>query len=71
MPEAEDWRVAFEQAGSMRSSRAPSPSMNGRALSRNSNHSDGDENGDLGSSRRIPGRLPPPPPPSGASMYKY
>jgi len=80
MPEAEDWRVAFEQAGSTRSSyssspsqssRAPSPSMNGRALSRNSNYSDGDENGDVGASRRTPGRLQPPPPPNGSSIYKY
>jgi dynamin GTPase len=81
MPEAEDWRVAFEEAGSTRSSypsspssrssRAPSPSMNGRPSSRNSNYSDGDENGDMGSSRRTPVRRAPPPPPSGSSMYRY
>lgn len=85
MLEAEDWRVAFEQAAipdsvsrssysssSSRSSRAPSPSTNGRALSRNANYNDYDENVDVGSSRRAPGRLPPPPPPppSGSSMYK-
>lgn len=80
MPESEDWRVAFEEAASTRSSypsspsrssRGPSPSMNGRPSSRNSNYSDGDENGDVGSSRRTPVRRAPPPPPSGSSMYKY
>lgn len=82
MPDAEEWRVAFDRAGSSRSSyssspsrssRAPSPSMNGRPSSRNSNYSDGDENVDVGSSRRIPGRRapPPPPPPGASSMYRY
>lgn len=80
IPEAEDWRVAFEEAGtrssfpsspsrSSRDARAPSPSMSGRASSRNSNHSDGDENGDVGSSRRTPVRRAPPPPPG--STYRY
>lgn len=81
--DAAEWRVAFDQAGSSRSSyssstprssRAPSPSMNGLHSSRNSNYSDGDENGDVGSSRRTPGRRappPPPPPPSAPSTYRY
>lgn len=79
MPEAEDWRVAFEEAGtrssfpsspsrSSRDVRAPSPSLSGRPSSRSS---DGDENGDLGSSRRTPVRRAPPPPPGGSSMYRY
>jgi len=82
MPEAEDWRVAFEEAATTKPSYSNSPSRtarsasplvaNGRHISRSSNHGDGDENGDAGSiSRRTPGRLPPPPPPTGAPMYKY
>lgn len=82
MPEAEDWRVAFEEAATKKPSYSNSPSRsarsvsplvaNGRHISRSSNHGDGDENGDAGSiSRRTPGRLPPPPPPTGAPMYKY
>ncbi len=78
IPEAEDWRVAFEAAGSRssssrssdspsRSSRTDSP-MNGRA----SRSISGMENGDVGNaSRRTPGRAAPPPPPTGGSMYKY
>jgi dynamin GTPase len=77
LPEAEDWRVAFEEAGtrssypsspsrSSRDARAPSPSLSGRASSRSS---DGDENGDVGSSRRTPVRRAPPPPPG--STYRY
>ncbi|KAG0555995.1 hypothetical protein M758_11G017100 [Ceratodon purpureus] len=75
MPESEDWRVAFEEAGarssfsnspsrSSRDARAPSPSLSGRA-SRNGD----DENGDVGSSRRTPVRRAPPPPPG--STYRY
>jgi dynamin GTPase len=84
--EVEDWRVAFEGAGTIRSSsssnhsssphksrRAPSPSMNGHVPSRNGNHSDYKENGDVGNGNRrpTPGRRPPPPPPPGAPMYNY
>ncbi|CAM6022611.1 unnamed protein product [Sphagnum balticum] len=80
--ETEDWRIAFEEAASGRSSssnysrspqptsRSASPSVNGRPSSRNSNYNDYDENGDTGNvSRRIPGRAAPPPPPT--SVYKY
>jgi len=85
--EVEDWRVAFEGAGTIRPSssssnhsssphksrRAPSPSMNGHVPSRNGNHSDYKENGDVGNGNRrpTPGRQPPPPPPPGAPMYNY
>ncbi|KAH9549389.1 hypothetical protein CY35_10G016700 [Sphagnum magellanicum] len=85
--EVEDWRVAFEGAGTIRPSssssnhsssphksrRAPSPSMNGHVPSRNGNHSDYKENGDVGNGNRrpTPGRRPPPPPPPGAPMYNY
>ncbi|CAK9193656.1 unnamed protein product [Sphagnum troendelagicum] len=84
--EVEDWRVAFDGAGTIRSSsssnhsssphksrRAPSPSMNGHVPSRNGNHSDYKENGDVGNGNRrpTPGRRPPPPPPPGAPMYNY
>lgn len=68
---AEDWRVAFQEAAvrpsqsPSRSSRNESP-MNGRS-SRNINS----DNGDVGASRRTPGRTPPPPPPGSGSMYKY
>jgi dynamin GTPase len=80
--EVEDWRVAFEEAGTVRSSssnhssssqkssRNPSPAMNGRLSSHNGNHNDYEENGDVGNiSRRTPGRRPPPPPPPGAPAY--
>jgi len=80
--EVEDWRVAFEEAGTVRSSssnhssssqkssRNPSPAMNGRPSSHNGNHNDYEENGDVGNiSRRTPGRRPPPPPPPGAPAY--
>jgi dynamin GTPase len=79
--ETEDWRTAFEEAATVRSSsynysnspqpspRSASPSMNGQPPSRNSSYSDLEENDDTGIiSRRIPGRAAPPPPPS---MYKY
>lgn len=59
IPEAEDWRVAFESAGSRSSS------------SRSSDSPLRSSNGDVGGSRRTPGRSAPPPPPNGGSMYKY
>lgn len=59
IPEAEDWRVAFESAGSRSSS------------SRSSDSPLRSSNGDVGASRRTPGRSAPPPPPNGGSMYKY
>lgn len=76
----EDWRVAFEEAGTDNyrgsldqnmigdSARLSSQGMNGGHSRR---YSDPEQNGDLGSSRRTPSRLPPPPPSGGAPVYRY
>uniref|UniRef100_A0A7I4D6I6 dynamin GTPase n=1 Tax=Physcomitrium patens TaxID=3218 RepID=A0A7I4D6I6_PHYPA len=72
LPGAEDWRVAFQEAGS-RSSHSQSPSRSSRnesPMHGRSSRSIGSENGDVGASRRTPARTPPPPPPGGG-MYKY
>ncbi|KAG0632286.1 hypothetical protein M758_1G317400 [Ceratodon purpureus] len=81
--ESEDWRVAFEEAGSdlrspssAHSSQRSASSLRGRespvraASPQVRSHRNGyDENDEGGASRRAPGRMPPPPP-AGGSVYR-